>query len=162
MAELLFEIGTEELPPGLIQSLTEQIKVNLLTELNNKNIKVLEGDAKTFNTPRRIAIYIANLPQKQELKKIEVKGPDKSKAFDVSGKPTQAAIGFAKKYNLEPNELIIKKINDLEYVFAKTETGGEETINLLSEILPFSIKNTTGEEFMKWGNNDEKFTRPVK
>ncbi len=162
MAELLFEIGTEELPPGLIQSLTEQIKVNLITELNNKDIKVSEADTKTFNTPRRIAIHIANLPQKQELKKIEVKGPDKSKAFDESGRPTQAAIGFAKKYSLQPSNLEIKKVNDIEYVFAKTETGGEETINLLSKILPFSIKNTTGEKFMKWGNNNEKFARPIK
>ena len=162
MAELLFEIGTEELPPGLIKSLTDQIRVNLINELATKDITVSETDTKTFNTPRRIAIYIANLPQKQELKKIEIKGPDKSKAFDATGKPTQAGIGFAKKYNLEPNELEIKKVNNLEYVFAKTETGGKETINLLSEILPISIKQTTGEKFMKWGNNDEKFARPIK
>lgn len=162
MSDLLFEIGTEELPPGLIYSLTEQIKNNIKSGLNTNNISINENQIKTFSTPRRIAIYITTLPGKQEIKTIEVKGPDKEKAFDKNGSPTQAAIGFAKKYNLEPKDLTIKKINNSEYVFAITKVGGQKMTDLLSKILPDSIRKTTGDKFMSWGNYDEKFARPIR
>ena len=162
MADLLFEIGTEELPPGSITSLTNQIKENIKNELNTSNILINDNEIKTFNTPRRIAIYIANLPTKQKEEILEVKGPSKQSAFDTNGKPTQAAVGFAKKYNLEPKDLIVKKINNVEYVFAVTKAGGKQISDLLSRILPTSIKQTTGEKFMKWGNTDEKFARPIR
>lgn len=162
MAELLFEIGTEELPPGLISSLTNQIKENIKNELNANNILISDNEIKTFNTPRRIAIFITNLPAKQKEETIEIKGPNKQSAFDNSGKPTQAAIGFAKKYNLESKDLIVKKINDVEYVFAVTKAGGKKTIDILSKILPDSINQITGEKFMRWGNHDEKFARPIR
>jgi len=161
MPDLLFEIGTEELPPGLIENLTNQIKNNITSELKEKYIEIKEEQIKTYNSPRRIAIIIDNLPKVQEVKELEVKGPDKTKAF-VDGKPTQAAIGFAKKYNLEPKDLKIKEVNGSEYVFANVQAGGEDVKSLLSEILPNSLKKTTGEKFMKWGNHEEKFARPIR
>lgn len=162
MPNLLFEVGTEELPPGLIDNITKQIKENIVKELTKNNIQLNNNQIKTFNTPRRIAIYISELPKKQEIKEVEIKGPDKNKAFDKDGNPTPAAIGFAKKYNLTPKDLIIKKINNGEYVFALTKTGGEEIKKTLSIILPDSLKNTSGDKFMKWGNYTEKFTRPIR
>lgn len=162
MPDLLFEIGCEELPPNSILSLTNQIKENIISELKENNLSLNSNDVETYNTPRRIAIYIKNLPTKQELKIIEVKGPDKEKAFDKSGNPTQAAIGFAKKYSLEPKDLAIKKVNDSEYVFATAKTGGKEIKELLASILPSSIKKSSGEKFMSWGNYDEKFARPIR
>ena len=68
MAELLFEIGTEELPPGLITSLTNQIKENIKNELSTNNILTNSNETKTFNTPRRIAIYIPGLPKSGEVR----------------------------------------------------------------------------------------------
>lgn len=162
MADLLYEIGCEELPPGLIKSLTNQLLENVACGLTENNIPFKKEDIKTFNTPRRIAIYIPNLPEKQEIKTIEVKGPPASSAFDQTSEPTQAAIGFAKKYNLEAKDLVRKNINDIEYVFAVTKIGGKKTKDILSGVLYNSIKNSTGDKFMKWGNYDEKFARPVK
>lgn len=162
MPDLLFEIGTEELPPGLINSLNKQILDNITNELKENNYELKNSEIKTFNTPRRLTIYISDLPEKQEVKIIEVKGPDKSKAFDKDGNPTQAAIGFAKKYNLEPKDLSIKKVNDVEYVFASSKTGGQDTKELLEKVLPNALRKTTGDKFMKWGSYEEKFTRPVK
>lgn len=162
MADLLFEIGTEELPPALINSLTDQITGNITAKLKENELPFNEADLRKFYTARRIAIYIPNLPEKQETKKIEVKGPDKSKAFNESGLPTQAAIGFAKKYNLEPKDLILKKVNDTEYVFVSIQTGGKETKELLAKILPESIYKTSGEKFMKWGSYEETFARPIR
>ncbi|MBI3589910.1 MAG: glycine--tRNA ligase subunit beta [Candidatus Melainabacteria bacterium] len=162
MPELLFEIGTEELPPSSINSLTNQVKGNIVKSLKENNICVSEKDIKTYNTPRRIAVYIKNLPKVQEVKTLEVKGPDKEKAFDKNGTPTQAAIGFAKKYNLEPKDLTVKKINNAEYVFAVTKIGGQETKDLLAKILPDSLRQTTGDKFISWGIYDEKFSRPIR
>ena len=159
---MLFEIGTEELPPGLINNLCTQIKENIKKGLTENDINISENQIKTFNTPRRLAVYIQDLPLLQEKKETEVKGPDKTKAFDNNGNPTQAAIGFAKKYNLEPKDLFVKKINDLDYVFAKVTTGGKNISDLLSNILPNSIRSTSGEKFMTWGNYDEKFARPIR
>ncbi len=107
MADLLFEIGTEELPPALINTLTNQITENIITKLKENNITFNSNEIKNFYTPRRMTVYIPELPTILEIKQIEVKGPDKSKAFDKNGLPTQAAIGFAKKYNLEAKELLI-------------------------------------------------------
>ncbi len=162
MAELLFEVGTEELPPGSISNLTNQIKENIINSLKENNISINTDDVKVYNTPRRIAIYIKGLPQEQEVKTVEIRGPDKEKAFDKNGLPTQAAIGFAKKYGLEPKDLTIKEVNNHEYVFVTAKVGGKKTYELLSEILPHSLRNTTGEKFMKWGKFDEKFARPIR
>ncbi len=162
MANLLFEIGCEELPPSLIENLTQQVLENIIKGLIDNNIYFNKEDIKTFNTPRRIAIYISEIPLEQNLESIEVKGPPFNNAFDKEGNPTQAAIGFAKKYNLEPKDLTKKKINNIDYLFATTTTGGRKTKDVLSEVLYHSIKNTTGDKYMKWGNNEEKFSRPIK
>ena len=162
MSDLLYEIGCEELPPGLIKSLTNQLFENVTKGLTENNIPYNKETVETFNTPRRITIYITNLPGEQKTEIIEVKGPPSNSAFDQKGNPTQAAIGFAKKYDLEPGELIRKKVGETEYVFAVTKTGGKTTKDILRNILPESIKNTTGDKFMKWGSNDEKFARPIR
>lgn len=156
MANLLFEIGTEELPPGSISSLCTQIKKNLLEDLMSNGIEIKDTDTQTFYTPRRIAIIIKNLPEQLETKQTEIKGPPKDKAYDQSGNPNQTAIGFAKKYNLEPKNLLIKTINGAEYVFLKATIGGQKTKEILTKVLPNSIRQTTGDKFMSWGNYDEK------
>jgi len=162
MANLLFEIGTEELPPGSINGLCTQIKENILKDLTSNGIEVKDSDTQTFYTPRRIAIIIKNLPEQLETKQIEIKGPPREKAYDQSGNPNQTAIGFAKKYNLEPKNLLTKTINGAEYVFLKATTGGQKTKEILTKVLPNSIRQTTGDKFMSWGNYDEKFARPIR
>lgn len=163
MPDLLFEIGTEELPPGLINNLTKQIKNNIVKELNENYITVDEQEQiKTFNTPRRIAVLITNLPKTQPEKSLEIKGPPKNKAFDEAGNPTEVAKGFANKAGIPIEKLTTKNINNADYIFAITKTGGKDMKELLSTILPNSIKQTTGDKFMKWGNNTEKFVRPIR
>ena len=160
MPDLLFEIGTEELPPGLIHDITNQILNNILNKLTEENISFKEY--KTYNTPRRIAVFISGLPKTQDVKEIEIKGPLKNKAFDNAGNPTQAAIGFCNKHNIKPKDLIFKKQQDVEYVFSKVTIGGKNTKDLFSLILLFALKNTTGEKYMKWGSYEEKFVRPIR
>lgn len=162
MPDLLFEIGTEELPPGSIHDLSFQLKRNILNELKENDISLSEDKTSVFYTPRRIAIYTKNLPAKQATKTVETKGPDRNKAFDAKGNLTQAGAGFAKKFNLDPKDLKVKNVNGTEYVFAEVKVGGKEIKEILTSILPNSLRNTTGEKFMKWGSYDERFARPIR
>ena len=162
MPNLLFEIGTEELPPKVINDLSLQIKNNIINGLIENNIQVNVEEIKTFYTPRRICVYIQNLLEIQETKIIEIKGPEKEKAYDLNNIPTKALLGFAKKHNIHLNEVFTKPINNTEYIFAKVTVGGKRTTELLREILPSSIKQTTGDKFMSWGMTNEKFSRPIR
>lgn len=160
--DLIFEIGTEELPPGFIDTLSDQIKNNILKSLNENEIPFNESAIKTFSTPRRIAFYIPDLPEETEIKEIEIKGPPKNKAFDLNNNPTEIAIGFSKKYNQTPDKLIVKKVNEVEYIFIKHKKGGTKVLEELKTILEQSLKSITGEKLMKWGDNTEKFVRPLR
>ena len=162
MAGLLFEIGCEELPPEAISNLTDQIKTNITSTLNQNYIPIPEKEIQTFSTPRRITIYISTLPAKQPIKNTKVKGPPKDKAYDSKGNFTQAALGFAKKNNINIEKLYVEKVNNVEYVFADIKLGGKDIKELLRETLPNSLKNTTGKKFMKWGDISEKFARPIR
>ncbi len=162
MPELLFELGAEELPPDSLITLSNQIFNNICKQLNEQSISFNKTNTTIHATPRRIVISLKDLPVEQPLKTLEIKGPDKSKSFDTNGTPTQAAIGFAKKHKLEPKDLIIKKINDIEYVFALTQAGGSKTKEILGNILPESIRQTTGKKFMRWGSYNETFSRPIR
>lgn len=161
-ANLLFEIGCEELPPSLLSNLANQVKQNVTSKLKELDIPFNENEIESYYTPRRLTLIISNLPQVQEEKEIEIKGPPKNRAFDESGKPTQVAIGFSKKYNITPEELITKDVNGAEYIFVKTKTGGKDLKEVFSEILPESIRKTTGDKLMKWGDYNDKFIRPIR
>lgn len=162
MPDLLLEIGTEELPPNLIDLLLNQLKTNILTILKEHSVEVDKEDIKEFSTPRRIAIYIKNLPLKTKDKTTEIKGPPKNKAFDESGKATQVAIGFAKKYSLEVSDLSLKNFNGIDYIFITHQEKGEKLKNILEDKLPDALKKITGDKLMKWGNNNDKFIRPIR
>lgn len=162
MPDLLFEIGTEELPPSLIENLSCQILENIQKGLTKFNIDTNSKKIKIFNTPRRLAFYIKDLPESQKPKTEEIRGPSAEKAYDPNGNPTEALIGFAKRYNINKEQLTKKKINNTEYIFATIQTPARNIKNILIQILPESIKDTTGTKFMRWGKYEEKFSRPIR
>ena len=162
MHDFLFEVGCEELPPSLIFNINEQIKNNIINKLSEKDIPVNNTQIKTYCSPRRLAILIKGLPKEQEAKKVEIRGPSKESAFDKTGKPTNAAIGFAKKNNVEITSLKVKTLNNIDYIFAETTTGGISINKLLSIILPESLEKVSTEKLMKWGTSTKKFVRPIR
>lgn len=160
MTNLLFEIGTEEIPAGYIVPALNQMKI-LFMELAKKH-RLEIHDAYSTGTPRRLTLFVESLPQKQENVTEEVQGPASAIAFDKTGNPTKAGVGFAKSQGVAINDLQIKKTPKGEYCFAIKRTEGQETLHLLPNILADIIKNISFPKSMKWKGDRLFFARPIR
>ncbi len=156
MNKYLLEIGTEELAYKFIPSAMEQLKTEFSKILKENEISF--GDIKIYATPRRLAVLIENLPEKQEDTEKTLKGPIISVAYDENGNLTKAALGFANKNNISPEKLF-KQDN---YVWAKIEQKGKNTKDILKNIVPEIILKLKGTHFMRWADLDIKFQRPIR
>ena len=159
MSTYLLEIGTEELPADLAKSVISQLELNVNNDLNLAQIKFSE--IKVTTTPRRIALLIEGIAPFSEDNIEERKGPPISQAFH-DGKPTKAAIGFAKRFDLSPDVLEIRETPKGPFVFAKLIEKGRPVESLLSEYLPSWISKIQGRRFMRWGEGEFRFSRPIR
>ncbi|CDE98043.1 glycine--tRNA ligase beta subunit [Clostridium sp. CAG:813] len=156
MRKYLLEVGTEELPYKFIPSAIEQLNKGFTTFLNDNKVKF--SDVKVYATPRRIAVIVDGLENKTEDEEKIVKGPIAKVAFDEAGNLTKAGEGFARKNNLSKEDLYIED----NYVHAKIVIKGKPIAELLQENVPSIFMKLQGSHFMRWGYNDEKFSRPIK
>lgn len=153
---LLLEIGTEEIPahamPGLLKDLEEKAEKGL------KDLRLTCGQVKTMGTPRRLALLVEDLAEKQEERESSRRGPAAAAAFDADGNPTKAAQGFARGQKVESQELIVKD----GYVYAVVREKGEETTTLLAKFLPELIGSLSLPNSMRWADYDFRFIRPIR
>ena len=156
MNKYLLEIGTEELAYKFIPSAMEQLKTEFTKALEENEIKF--SKINVYATPRRLAVVIEDLQEKQEDTIKTVKGPIATIAYDENGNLTKAALGFANKNNIQPENLF-KQDN---YVWAKIEQKGKDTKELLKTIVPSIILKLKGTHFMRWADLDLKFQRPLR
>lgn len=156
MSKYLLEVGTEELPYKFIPSAIEQLNKGFTTFLNDNKVKF--SDVKVYATPRRLAVIVDGLENKTEDEEKIVKGPIAKVAFDEAGNLTKAGEGFARKSNLSKEDLYIED----NYVHAKIVIKGKPIAELLQENVPSIFMKLQGSHFMRWGYNDEKFSRPIK
>lgn len=156
MSKYLLEVGTEELPYKFIPSAIEQLNKGFTTFLNDNKVKF--SDVKVYATPRRIAVIVDGLENKTEDEEKIVKGPIAKVAFDEAGNLTKAGEGFARKNNISKEDLYIED----NYVHAKIVIKGKPIAELLQENVPSIFMKLQGSHFMRWGYNDEKFSRPIK
>lgn len=156
MSKYLLEVGTEELPYKFIPSAIEQLNKGFTTFLNDNKVKF--SNVKVYATPRRLAVIIDGLENKTEDEEKIVKGPIAKVAFDEAGNLTKAGEGFARKNNLSKEDLYIED----NYVHAKIVIKGKPIAELLQENVPSIFMKLQGSHFMRWGYNDEKFSRPIK
>lgn len=156
MSKYLLEVGTEELPYKFIPSAIEQLNKGFTTFLNDNKVKF--SDVKVYATPRRLAVIVDGLENKTEDEEKIVKGPIAKVAFDEAGNLTKAGEGFARKNNLSKEDLYIEN----NYVHAKIIIKGKPIAELLQENVPSIFMKLQGSHFMRWGYNDEKFSRPIK
>ena len=156
MSKYLLEVGTEELPYKFIPSAIEQLNKGFTTFLNDNKVKF--SDVKVYATPRRLAVIVDGLENKTEDEEKIVKGPIAKVAFDEAGNLTKAGEGFARKNNLSKEDLYIEG----NYVHAKIVIKGKPIAELLQENVPSIFMKLQGSHFMRWGYNDEKFSRPIK
>ena len=156
MSKYLLEVGTEELPYKFIPSAIEQLNKGFTTFLNDNKVKF--SNVKVYATPRRLAVIVDGLENKTEDEEKIVKGPIAKVAFDEAGNLTKAGEGFARKNNLSKEDLYIED----NYVHAKIVINGKPIAELLQENVPSIFMKLQGSHFMRWGYNDEKFSRPIK
>lgn len=159
MKELLLEIGTEEIPAGFVPQALSDLK-----ELVQKEFEVNRIDFKgiqTLGTPRRIVLYIESVSEKQRDEEIKKVGPSKAASFDSNGKPTKAAIGFAKGQSVPVESLEVIQTEKGEYVCAIRRETGRPTLDILPHILPSVILSIPFQKSMRWAEVSIRFARPI-
>lgn len=156
MSNYLLEIGTEELPYKFIPQAIEQLKSGFESFFKSNNIEF--GSIKVLATPRRLAVIVNNLADKQPDEEKTIRGPIKNVAYDEKGNLTQAGLGFGKKCGVMENELFLHD----NYLHAKVFTKGKLTTELLQENVAQIVLKLQGPYFMRWAANDEKFSRPIR
>ena len=156
MSTYLLEVGTEELPYKFIPQAIEQLNTGFRTFFEDN--KVAYEDIKVYATPRRLAVLVYGLEAKTADEEKILKGPIANIAFDENGNVTKAGEGFARKNNIDPSSLYVED----NYVYAKVVIKGKDIKELLAQNVPSIFMKLQGAHFMRWGYNEEKFSRPIK
>ena len=154
--DLLLEIGTEEVPAHVMPHLLDDLKrlaSNMLAER-----RLAYENLRTIGTPRRTALLVTGLAERQEDVRTETRGPSVAIAFDAEGNPTKAGAGFARGQGIDPSALIQRD----GYVYASVHEKGAETAQLLTELLPELIRAIPLPNSMRWGDLDFRFIRPIR
>jgi len=159
MAMFLLEIGTEELPADFAGSALEQLEQRVRRDLAEARIS--SGSIRVDGTPRRLALRLEDLPERQEDRSEERKGPPAQQAFR-DGLPTPAAVGFARRCGVDPKALEVRDTDKGAFVFARTLERGRVTAEVLAELAPTWIWSLQGRRFMRWGNGESRFSRPIR
>lgn len=159
MPSFLLEVGTEELPATFVEGAIAQWEAMIPASLKEQYLTC--ESVKVYATPRRLAVVIAGLPQQQPDREEEIKGPPASAAFK-DGKPTKAAEGFAKKQNINLEDIEIRPTPKGDFVFVLKQIPGRKTSEILTELIPQWINRLEGKRFMRWGDGDIRFPRPIR
>lgn len=157
--EFLLEINTEEMPASHIHAALTQMEEKIQNELLSVDIRISKLD--TFGTCRRL-IVMGDFGESQKDKLEQVIGPPKSMAYSKDGKPSPAALGFAKSQGVNINTLEVVRTERGEYLGLNKISKGKMTRDILTEALPQIIESLSFPKMMRWGNNPVRFSRPIK
>jgi glycyl-tRNA synthetase beta chain len=160
--ELLFEVGSEEIPAGMLPRAEEELKVNLEKLLTAENS--IQGiEVQTFSGPRRLTVHATGFPLKQADVTSEVTGPPKSVGYDQAGEPTRAAVSFAEKQGIRLVDVYTVQTPKGEYLAAKQTKRGRTSEQILTEVLPRAIHDLSWPRTMTWtGLDGARFIRPIR
>ncbi|WJG09464.1 glycine--tRNA ligase subunit beta [Aliiglaciecola sp. LCG003] len=156
---LLIELGTEELPPKALKTLAQAFADNMSQALQDADLKYT--NVKWFASPRRLAVAVEQLAEKQPDKNVEKRGPASSAAFDADGNPTKAAQGWARSNGIEVAQAQRLKTDKGEWLMHVASVTGETIQVLLSDMIESSLKKLPIPKAMRWGSKRTQFIRPV-
>ena len=160
--ELLFEIGVEEIPAGMLPRAIAELKTILDKHLVAENLNA-GVTVETFGGPRRLTAWVRGLISKQADVEVEVTGPPKAVAYDAVGAPTRAAVSFAEKQGVPLHQLHTVATAKGEFVAAKITKRGRSSHDLLYEILPRVMHDLPWPKTMTWtGLKGARFIRPIR
>lgn len=159
-ADLIFEIGTEELPASFVEPTLQVLAESWRQHAGN--VRLGFGAVETHGTPRRLALLVREVAETAEDVEQRAEGPAVAVAFDANGKPTRAAEGFARKFGLEVDQLQRVTTPQGERLLAVRQEKGQPALGLLPELLTKLIAGIPARKSMRWGNEDVTFPRPVR
>ncbi len=160
MADILFELGCEELPPKALYGLSKALFDGVCAQLNDKGFAFAE-DSRWYASPRRLAFVLRDASEQLPDQTIEKRGPSVQAAYDDEGNPKPAAMGFARSVGAEVADLQTISTDKGDYLSYQMVEKGLVLNDLLPEIITQSIKQLPIPKPMRWGDNEFAFIRPV-
>ncbi|RCW52889.1 glycyl-tRNA synthetase beta chain [Halanaerobium sp. ST460_2HS_T2] len=153
---LIFEIGTEEMPAASMQRFREDYLKTAAAIFDNNNLEY--DKMNVYSTPRRLVLAVDALAEEQEDQRDIVRGPAVNIAFDDDGNPTRAGEGFARGQGVAVEDLVEKD----GYLYAEKVEKGEKTAVILANILEKIVDQVPLPKAMRWGSIQMEFIRPIK
>jgi glycyl-tRNA synthetase beta chain len=159
MNDLLFEIGSEEIPAGYIEPALSALSADVTAKLTEARIGF--GAVKTYGTPKRLAVLVKDVADHQEALTTEVVGPPEKVAFDADGKPTVPALKFAEKLGIPMEQVEVKDTGKGRYLCAMKTEDAVSTVKVLEKLLPETVTRIPFPKTMRWADLDIHFARPI-
>ena len=160
-ADLLIELGCEELPPKALDRIRDAFFDGVSAGLEKHHLAFSAEKSRALSTPRRLAMIISDVAAGQPDQSLERRGPALRAAFDEDGKPTGAALGFARSVGREVDELETVKTEKGEWLFCRVQQAGKPLRELIYPIIEQAIRQLPVPKPMRWADNEFSFVRPV-
>ena len=157
--DLLIELGTEELPPKALPTLSAAFTRGVVEGLKEKGLSF--GEVRSFASPRRLGVLVSSLDTHQADKEVARRGPALQAAFDDDGRPTRAAEGFARSCGVSVDDLERVETEKGAWLYFRSVQQGQATSALVPEIVESSLAALPIPKRMRWGAGEEQFVRPV-
>ncbi len=157
--ELFLEIGTEEIPAAFLPKAQADMESLIRKEFESARLSF--GEVRTLATPRRLALLVQGVDDRQPDAEVTALGPARKVAFDADGNPTKAAEGFARGQGVDVADLVVATTEKGDYVSVTKRIVGRPTAEILGEILPRLIGAIPFRKSMRWGDLDVRFARPM-
>ncbi|MBM64275.1 MAG: glycine--tRNA ligase subunit beta [Acidobacteria bacterium] len=165
--ELLLEIGCEELPASWVPPLSEQLRTCIGIHLKEARLG-FQTEPESFATPRRLVVHVARLAERQEDLEQTATGPSVQAAFDATGQPTPAALGFARKHGVAVGQLVQVQTSKGVYLSCRQKQRGAAARKVLAGVLAETLRGLTFKKQMNWdarlndGRGEFLFGRPIR
>ncbi|MEJ2513896.1 MAG: glycine--tRNA ligase subunit beta [Gammaproteobacteria bacterium] len=157
-ADFLVEIGTEELPPKALKSLSQAFHDRVVAGLADARLAF--GDVESFATPRRLALRVSDLQTRQDDQALEMRGPP-TRVGLADGQYTKAAVKFAESSGVPVDELVVQTTDKGEYLVARRREPGQPAEALLPDVVRRALGELPIPRRMRWGSSEAEFVRPV-
>ncbi len=159
MADFLLEIGTEEMPSSAARQAVKDLERIFRQEFQAN--RLVFDEIRVYATPRRLAVLLTGLGERQKEAVLEIKGPPANQHFDLNGNITPAAKAFAEKHGVSPESLVEKETPKGSYIFAIKKEDGRKSFEVLKELIPSLIKKLSFKKTMRW-QGKLRFIRPIR
>ncbi len=157
--ELFLEIGTEEIPAGMLPVAMRDLERMIRKELDGA--RIAHGEVITMSTPRRLVLAVSDVAEEQQRQELNLSGPSEKVAFDADGNPTRAALGFARSNGVDVSELTVRETDKGRYLFLSKVVEGRPVAELLPELLLKIVSSLSFKKSMRWKDLDVRFVRPI-